>query len=167
MKFIPIFEPYLFSISLNNKIDELSLFIDFLTDTILLENYFNENKQVLDFYNLTKEEAILQTSDLAEELYYKLEKNKENLDRLFQPLRILDGGITLQKMKLKSNWIRIYGIKLESKYFVITGGAIKQSQIMQDHYETVVQLNRLKMVKAYLEEQGILDIDGFFELINE
>jgi hypothetical protein len=38
---------------------------------------------------------------------------------------------------------------------------------MQDHYETVVQLNRLKMVKAYLEEQGILDIDGFFELINE
>jgi hypothetical protein len=70
-------------------------------------------------------------------------------------------------MKLKSNWIRIYAIKLESKYFVITGGAIKQSQIMQDHYETVVQLNRLKMVKAYLEEQGILDIDGFFELINE
>jgi hypothetical protein len=167
MKFIPIFEPYLFSISINHKIDELSLFIDFLTDTILLENYFNENKQVLEFYNLTKEEAILQTSDLAEELYYKLEKNKENLDRLFQPLRILDGGITLQKMKLKSNWIRIYAIKLESKYFVITGGAIKQSQVMQDHYETVVQLNRLKMVKTYLGEQGIFDVDGFFELINE
>jgi hypothetical protein len=167
MKFIPIFEPYLLSISLNNKIDELSLFIDFLTDTILLENYFNENKQVFDFYNFTKEEAILQTSDLAEELYYKLEKNKENLDRLFQPLRILDGGITLQKMKLKSNWIRIYAIKLESKYFVITGGAIKQSQIMQDHYETVVQLNRLKMVKVYLMEQGISDIDGFYELLNE
>jgi hypothetical protein len=167
MKFIPIFEPYLFAICIDNKIDEFSLFINFLTDTILLEEYFNENKQVLDFYNLTKEEAILQTADLAEELYYKLEKYKDSLDEVFQPLRILDGGITLQKMKLKSNWIRVYAIKLESKYYVITGGAIKQSQIMQDHLETLVQLNRLKMVKAYFEEQGILDIDGFFELINE
>lgn len=100
-------------------------------------------------------------------MYDKLEKYKDRLDEVFQPLRILDGGITLQKMKLKSNWIRVYAIKLESKYYVITGGAIKQSLIMQDHFETVVQLNRLKMVKAYLEEQGILGIDGFFELINE
>ena len=80
MKFIPIFDPYLFAISIDNKIDEFSLFINFLTDTILLEEYFNENKQVIDFYNLTKEEAILQTTDLAEELYDKLEKYKEKIN---------------------------------------------------------------------------------------
>jgi len=39
MKFIPIFDPYLFAISIDNKIDEFSLFINFLTDIILLEEY--------------------------------------------------------------------------------------------------------------------------------
>jgi hypothetical protein len=70
-------------------------------------------------------------------------------------------------MKHKINWVRLYAIQIETQYYVITGGAIKQSQKMADHPETTRQLKTLEKVKDFLLEQGINDMDGFLELMNE
>jgi hypothetical protein len=38
---------------------------------------------------------------------------------------------------------------------------------MKEHNGTQKQLGNLSKVRDYLTEQGIVDINGFFELINE
>lgn len=167
MKFVPIFAPYLNAVVFEGDNDEFTLFIDFLTDATMLEEYFNENPDVLTFYKISIEDAVEQTLDHAIGLYELLEKHKVNLDEIFEPLKELSSELVLCKVKFKEKWIRLYAIKVESQYYIITGGAIKQSQKMDNHPDTKRQLAKLERVRDYLLEQGITDIDGFFELINE
>ncbi|MBP9187138.1 MAG: hypothetical protein KBE91_09385 [Bacteroidia bacterium] len=167
MKFNTIFAPYLHAVVLDDEIDEFDRFIRFLSDAIQLEAYFNENQNVLAYYNISIEDAIDNTLDLVPELYDYIEQNKNNLNNIFEPLKKIGGEHILHKMKFKSDWLRLYAIKVESQYFIITGGAIKQSQKMSDHIGTEKQLGNLNKVRDYLIDQGINDIDGFFALINE
>lgn len=167
MKFNTIFAPYLHAVVLDDEIDEFTRFIEFLSDAIQLDEYFNENQNVLAYYNISIEDAIDNTLDLVFELYDYIEQNKNNLNNIFEPLKKIGGEHILHKMKFKSDWLRLYAIKVESQYFIITGGAIKQSQKMPDHIGTEKQLGNLNKVRDYLIEQGITDIDGFFELNNE
>jgi hypothetical protein len=167
MRFVDIFAPYLYSIIIDNEYDEFHNFLSFLTDPSRLEVYFYENQDILNFYNLSVEDAVIQTSEFAVELYEHLENNMNNLDKVFEPLKVIGEKLVLHKMKLKVSWIRLYAIKIESEYYVITGGAIKQSQKMNDHPETQLQLRKMEIVRDFLMSQGISDIDGFFELINE
>jgi hypothetical protein len=167
MKFNTIFEPNLYSVIFDNNTDEFEKFLRFLTDATQLEVYFNENRNVLKYYNISIEDAIEKTLDLSIELYEYLKLNRNNLDKIFEPLKSFGGEYALHRMKFKSNWIRVYAIKIESKYFVITGGVIKQSNKMKEHIGTQKQLVNLSKVREYLLEQGIVDVDGFFELINE
>ncbi|NBW34801.1 MAG: hypothetical protein EBR30_07235, partial [Cytophagia bacterium] len=62
-------------------------------------------------------------------------------------------------------WLRIYAIKLESNVYVVTGGAIKLTRSMQDREHTRLELQKFERCKAYLREQGIIDIDGLSELL--
>lgn len=167
MDFITIFAPYLHSVVFEGEPDEFTSFIGFLTDAEQLEEYFNNNQEVLAFYNLSIEDAVIQTANIAEELYDYIETNKDDLDSIFEPLKQFGGNVSLHKMKHKINWIRLYAIQVESKYYIITGGAIKQSQKMKLHPETQKQLYKMERVRDYLIEQGVSDFDGFFELINE
>ena len=61
----------------------------------------------------------------------------------------------------------MYAIKIDANCFVITGGAIKMSQAMQDHPDSNNELAKIKAAKEYLQENSIFDIDSFYELINE
>ncbi|MCF8254687.1 MAG: hypothetical protein K9H61_12820 [Bacteroidia bacterium] len=167
MKFVNIFAPQLFALVIEDEIDEFTSFINFLTDVSKLEAYFNENTDVLKFYNLSIEEAIEKTEELAIELYDYLEENRENLNQVFVPLKKFGNELVLHKMKHKINWVRLYAIQVESQYYVITGGAIKQSQNMADHPETARQLKKLEKVREFLLAQGISDMDGFYELLRE
>lgn len=167
MEFINIFAPHLYALVIEKEIDEFTSFINFLTDASELEAYFNENSDVLKFNNISIEEAVEKTADLATELYDYLDQNKENLSKVFEPLKKFGNELVLHKMKHKIDWVRLYAIQVESQYYVITGGAIKQSQKMSDHPETLRQLKTLEKVRDFLLEQGISDIDGFLELMNE
>ena len=167
MRFVNIFVPHLYALIIEKEIDEFTAFINFLTDASALEAYFNENSDVQKFNNLSIEEAVEKTADLAIELYDYLDHNKENLSQVFEPLKKFGSELVLLKMKHKINWVRLYAIQIETQYYVITGGAIKQSQKMADHPETTRQLKTLEKVKDFLLEQGINDMDGFLELMNE
>jgi hypothetical protein len=167
MNFDTIFAPHLHAVKLENDFDEFERIINFLSDASQLEEYFNENPDVLIHYKISIEDAIEKTLEAAIELYEHIEKYKNNLNLIFEPLKKLGGEHVLHRMKYKSTWIRLYAIQIESQYFIITGGAIKQSQKMSDHPDTKKELSKLEKVRDYLLEQGISDIDGFFELINE
>ena len=167
MNFVPIFAPHLYAAVIEGETDEYNKFIEFLSDTEQLVEYFNENQDVLKYYNISVEDAIDKTVDLAIGLSDYIEQNKNNLDLIFEPLKKFRGEHVLHKMKFKSDWLRVYAIKVESHYYIITGGAIKQSQKMPDHVGTEKQLSNLTKVRDYLVEQGIIDKDGFLELIIE
>lgn len=75
--------------------------------------------------------------------------------------------MAFHKGKIKKNRLRFYAIKLDANCFVITGGAIKMSQKMQDHPDTNNELIKLKKARAYLNINGVFDEDSFYELLIE
>lgn len=87
----------------------------------------------------------------------------------FEPLQPSENIklLALQKGKLRFNRIRLYAIQIDKNCFVITGGAIKMSQKMQDHPGTNLELKKLFAAKKYLEEKGVFNDDSIFELIKE
>ena len=58
MKFNTIFAPYLHAVVLDDEIDEFTRFIEFLSDAIQLDEYFNENQNILAYYNISIEGGI-------------------------------------------------------------------------------------------------------------
>jgi len=95
-----------------------------------------------------------------------LEQSKP-LEYYFIPLYDQETGIKiLSKQKGKTSTkdgLRIYAIKIDINCFVITGGAIKMSQAMQDHSCTREELKKIEKARDYLKENGVFDEDSFFE----
>lgn len=168
MKIVPIFEPHLYSFQFDEEGDEFNELMKLWTDAEYLEHYFSSNNELLNFKNISLQEAIVQTIKYTDELYDTLSQDGCNLDELFEPLTSADGKLNLPKQKLKrrkQEWLRIYAVKIESKYYVITGGAIKQSQSMDGHPDTLKELTKLEQCRNFLIQEGIVDIEGFLELI--
>lgn len=63
--------------------------------------------------------------------------------------------------------MNLRAIKLDDECFVITEGAIKMSQTMQEHPDTDRELTKLKAARLFLKRRGVFDEDSFFELISE
>lgn len=98
-----------------------------------------------------------------------------NLDLLFRPLensRAAEMTLGKEKARLQNrmghaSWLRLYAIKLETGYYIITGGAIKLTRTMQEREHTLRELLKMEQVRNVLIEQGVVDIDGFEDYINE
>ena len=95
-------------------------------------------------------------------------KPDANLDRLFRPLDNSSmSEMVLSKEKAKghrvsghASWLRIYAIKLDSGIYLVTGGAIKLTHLMEERSHTLEQLTRMETVRNYLIENSIFDSDG-------
>ena len=169
-----------------NSIDEFARLFDLWTDVEYLESFFEEHKSDLqkDFYNnISIEDAIFQTIDEANELEKELIEiaeigktdNYENLQILFKPLNNRDKSKHPipghQESKVygayRKSWLRVYAIRITENVFIITGGAIKLTQTMNERKHLLKELDNLSQAKQFLIEQEIIDIDSivdFFEL---
>lgn len=167
MKIVRIFADRLFAFQYEGEVDnEFDRLMDLWTDVSYLKRYaqINEIKNILNFANNRLKDAE-QIQDFLEDL----NQNKEPYEFYFEPLQILEFNkiLSLQKGKIKENKLRYYAIKIDDNCFVITGGAIKMSQTMQEHPDTNKELIKLRMVKEYLNKSGVFDEDSFFELLIE
>lgn len=180
MNFVPIFvddNQGLYSFIHNHQtIDEFERLFDLWQEVEFLEDFFNSNIADLQsgFYgSITVEDAVLRTIDetkiLRDEILNisKLVENRvyNSLDDLFIPLHQFEkSGIDLVKHKaygLKNKtWIRLYALKLESNYYIITGGCIKLTDSMKERPHTNDELLKLDSSRAYLLSQGIIDKEG-------
>jgi hypothetical protein len=168
MKIVRIFDPCLYAFKFDNKSDELIRLIDFWTNQKELREYFENNGEVLDYYHIDIEEAILQTIESANVLIELLLTYKTKLDYLFESLsNSLYQESLLPKQKYKRKWIRLYAIKIESNYYIITGGAIKQSMKMKAHPDTNDELKKLDSCRSYFIEHGVIDADSFNDFLYE
>lgn len=168
MKIDAIFAPSLFAFHYLGEVDnEYDRLMDNWTDVSYLRKYAKSNaiENVNQFVKDRLKDAE-QIQDVLEEIT----TNNQPLEFYFRTLFDTESGIkilSLQKGKIDKNGIRIYAIKIDTNCFVITGGAIKMSQTMQDHPDSNNELTKIKAAKEYLQENSIMDSDSFYELINE
>jgi len=167
MKIICIFAENLFAFHYDDEVDnEYDRLMGLWTDVTYLRNYATKNN-IDNIYGFINE--ILENAEQIQDLLENLTKNKESYGIYFQPLQNSESNklLAFQKGKIKRNRLRYYAIKLDENCFVITGGAIKMSQTMQEHPDTDKELNKLKIARAYLNTNGVFDEDSFYELLIE
>ncbi len=153
------------------------------------ENSINEFRRLLNQWNdmeylfeFTQENNIKESSDFIDEIIedaYELDiflnqlnNNKQSLNQYFENLRVSEPIIlSLQKGKRNKRGrskLRLYAIKIDTEVFLITGGAIKITQKMQEHPDTSNELKKLNKVRGFLIEKNITFEDAFYDfIINE
>lgn len=180
MEIVRIFAEHLYAIKYKlNDSDEFERLFDSWNDPEYLEDFFERNKEDLKggFFNITSvEDAVLETIKQANQLEQTLKYHSEipneglpkSLDKLFRPLNKLIHESELAKSKAygkkRASWLRIYAIKVGYELFIITGGAIKLTEYMNEREHTALELRKLERVVNFLKEQGVIDREGFEEL---
>lgn len=162
---------------IENENDEFERIFDNWTDVEYLSNFFNEHNKDLQsgFYGKIRiEQAIERTIQEAEELEEIIleisESGKTNdykaLQTLFKPLD--NNEYTLKDHQQSKaygsehkSWLRIYAIRIAKNTYVITGGAIKLTETMNDRVHLKEELKNLESVKEYLIDNGLFDEDDF------
>lgn len=123
-----------------------------------------------------RSKLIKETLELADDLFGKLFQLAQDMDlnllsRFFKPLDNRESATEryeYQKLKAKGeerkSYLRIYAIRYQET-IIVTGGAIKLTDRMQDRPHTNNELKKLELVKAFLDkdhpelEFSYLDID--------
>jgi len=173
MKIVDIFAEQLFAFVYKkpgqeeydeNEYDRL---MDLWTDISYLREFAKRNQVIdVDKFVQNRLEDAEQIQDLLEEIT----TNKEPLEYYFRPLHDHEIGfktLSLQKGKITRNQLRLYAIKVDDNCFVITGGAIKMTQAMQEHPDTEQERLKIHRARSFLQENGVLDLDSFYEFKSE
>ena len=142
----------------------LSFFRENLTD---LSSYFH----ITDVY-----EAVMDTIGEAKRLECVMMDITPgaNLDLLFKHLensRFTEMILGREKVYgdgsyRHQSWLRIYAIKIEPGVYLVTGGAIKLTARMAERRHTLEELAKLECVRNYLLDNGVYDLDGFNDYID-
>lgn len=170
MEIVPIFDAHLYSFKYpGEEFDELERLLDEWNDIEMLRNFFEENSQDLNYFQIEVDDAIIQTRKEANALRKKLinlsKTVNPDLDSMFANLDDYETRIVpLAKQKSKRRWLRIYALRIDTNTYIITGGAIKLTHEMKDRLHTAKELDKLESGRNYLKDQGVFDIDSFNEL---
>lgn len=181
MKIIDTFavvEESLYSVQYESEtIYEFAKCFELWNDPIYLREFFELHIEDLnnDFWNgITIEDAIQKTREdaklLEKELLYIAEigktKRLETLSTLFEPLSkgvIEDYEKDKAKGLKKPSWLRIYAIRIEANFYVISGGAIKLTPKMNETNHLILELEKLECTRKYLLDDDNDDLN-FAEL---
>jgi hypothetical protein len=188
MEFVRIFddENSLLSVKINGQKDgqswnEFRKIFDEWTDTEYLDDFFSSYESDLKrpfWEGISIEQAIIETRSEALKFREQLKKlstktKAERISlftRLFRPLNYNQSDFSyLNKKKVygvrKKTWLRIYAVKVGDDMYIITGGAIKLTDNMEERPHTLAQLKKLDSCRQYLKELGVIDEEGIIELL--
>lgn len=167
MRIVRIFAERLFAIHNENEVEnEFDRLMELWTDVSYLYGFAKRN-------NITNKEdfveGILRDAEEIQDYLYQLSNNYDPYGFYFEPLEKAEKKhlLSLQKGKIRQNKLRYYAIKIDNDCYLITGGAIKMSQRMQDHPDTNNELIKLRKARKHLHNEGVFDTDSFFELLKE
>ena len=173
MRIVPIFDTEnLFAFHF--EVDENNVFIELMnnwTDAEFVHDFFKKNKRDIptnvDISKLRKQ-IEKDTEYIEEKLLELSQMNPPDFNSFFKLLNNNEYKITeLQFQKGRKNYLRIYAIKIDEDVFVITGGAIKFTDKMNQADHTIKEWARINHCKDFLKENGVYDSESFYELILE
>lgn len=160
---------------------ELGRLFELWQDTEYLFDFFELHKKDLQssFYQekiglVSVEEAVIKTLEEAErfeELLLeaantgKTDEFETLHDLVFEPLHQNDPAIRHLESKAygpnQYSWLRLYAIRIAPNLYVISGGAIKLTEAMQDREHTNDELKKLQLTAAYLKDIGLNEADDY------
>lgn len=168
MDIINIFVDKLYAVKYeNDTVDIYNQCIENWTDVEYVRKFVKGNQSDIQGKDINKiVEEIVEDAEEIDELLYKLSHSTdENINEFFAPLHNSEYKVKLlsrQKGRIhRKSYTRIYGIKIESNCFVITGGAIKFTRLMDEREHTKQQLNKIESLRDYLIENQVIDKDSF------
>lgn len=156
--------------------NELRRLFNLWSDIEWLDSFFTEHFNDLAYFKVMNvEQAIYDTIEDNERLESVFLECKcgADLEGKFRPL---DNNVTVPKEKEKmktrgdranhhDSWLRIYAIRLCDGKYIVTGGAIKLTEKMEEREHTQNELDKLERVKRFLTNEGIVDDDGFIDYL--
>lgn len=175
MKVFRIFEIVNFSLYSiqfeGEELDEWRKLLRDWSDVEFLNNFFHENANDLTsgFYGLFDiKDAVLQTITDAkslENLVLKLAKfgrldTNNTLQTLFKPLSNSNykaSDVRKEKaygLSYKS-WLRLYALRIDENAYVITGGAIKLTETMNDREHLQKELLKLEIARNWFVDNQV------------
>lgn len=170
MKIVTIFAGRLYSFHYNDESEnELKRLLNLWNDPEYLHNFIYKHKHDIGNSVEVVIQQILDNIEELEESLYELATGEfEKLDTFFKPLDNLEYHFRiLSRQKGRKNYLRIYAIKIDENCFVITGGAIKFTHLMEERKHTINELKKLDRCKQFLNEHGVFDNDSFYGFLIE
>ena len=172
MKIVDIFAYKLFSFHFEGEsLSELRKILMQWNDTSYIFGFLKKHQK--DFpknytiQSLTKK-IIKDARTIDETLERICESEDENLSQFFKPLNNEEYVLQLlSRQKGRENFLRIYAIRVSDDCYVVTGGAIKMTKLMQEREHTQNELTRLNRCREYLKDNSIVDEESFFEFLIE
>ncbi len=170
MKIVNIFDKKLYAFHYDDEEEnELKRLLSLWNDVYYLYDFLIKNKQ--DIGKQSIEELINIISNDAEkidDLLYEL-SSSDNLESFFKQLHNQEyqSHIQLSKRKGRKSYLRLYALKIDKNCFIITGGAIKLTQLMEEREHTQKELIKLNKCRDYLKENEVFDSDSFYEFLTE
>ncbi|WP_221393733.1 hypothetical protein [Dyadobacter sp. NIV53] len=148
---------------------------NYWNDPEYLEAFFTENALdlVKEFYGYcTVSQAVSITMSEADAFEKKLISiaQKQNLNKklgdIFKPLD-KTATIKIEKEKSKAygtgakSWLRIYAVRLNYDFFIISGGAIKLTKSMNERNHLKKELKKLDTLVRFLKELNIETVEDW------
>ena len=159
---------------IEGDLDEYERLFENWTNKEWIRKYLERNETWLasDFFKSHTKEAIVTAIEkeavFLDDFFIRVYEegfgaNCSVLQHIFKPLDNREYRLyALQQQKGKATgrrfntaFLRIYAIRLHENLFIITGGAIKLTQSMSEHPDTLEELNKLKKAVAFLRDNGI------------
>lgn len=171
MKIDTIFELKLFAFHYQNEeYNEYDRILNLWNDPEYLYSFLKENEtDIVDISIESLSTQILYDANDIERTLYNIQADEnKSLNEFFKQLQNTEyQAQTLSLRKGRKNYLRIYALKIDDNCFVITGGAIKLTQFMDQSTHTQTELQKMRTCKQFLQQQGALDTDSFFEFLIE
>jgi len=169
MKIVRIFGEKLFAFHYDNEnANELNRLLGLWNDVGYLHRFLKENERDTGTISIEKRiEQIIEDANYLDELLLRLSTNEnEKLEYFFKPLRNSEYQFQILSLqKGRKNYLRIYALKIDDDCFVITGGAIKLTHLMEEREHTANELQKLEVAKQFLKANDIYDSDSFYEFL--
>lgn len=184
MKFIRIFADRncLLSVQYDNeKQHEFEKLFRQWIDTEFLFGFFEANERDLrrpDWKGISVEQAVVETRREAYELFIFIKNLQEQppeqrvllLRKFFRTLNLRKNRENFLETKKaygtrRKTWLRLYALKAGDEVYIITGGAIKLTDTMEERKHTLKELRKIDICRQFLISEGIVDDDGVIELL--
>jgi|AntRauTorckE5430_2_1112549.scaffolds.fasta_scaffold00136_18 hypothetical protein len=171
MEIVDIFAEKLYAVKhAYDTIDVYNKCIESWTDVEYVREFVKKHQSDIKGKDINKVvENIIEDAEDIDQLLYELSlSTNENIDEFFAPLLNSEYKVQLlsrQKGRIhRKSYTRIYGIKIESNCFVITGGAIKFTLFMDEREHTKQELKNIDKVRDYLKDNQVIDKYTFQDL---
>lgn len=156
--------------------NELSNIMEQWHDSQYLRNFFKRHEKDLTYFNIGNiNNAIIDTKNDANIIEDKLLDASEDasLGSIFDFLdntRYQEYYLSEKKLKRQNRekhpcWLRLYAVRVDVNYYIITGGAIKLTRTMQERNHTAKELEKIKQCRDFLRNNDIFDKDSFLDYI--